>query len=61
MALVGIGLDDILAVATQDAVLVAHKSRAQDVKKEVEVLQAKGARQAEARALKHISEPTKPD
>jgi mannose-1-phosphate guanylyltransferase/mannose-6-phosphate isomerase len=48
VALVGIGLDDILAVATQDAVLVAHKSRAQDVKKAVEVLQAKGARQAEA-------------
>lgn len=46
--LVGIGLDGILAVATQDAVLVAHKSRAQDVKKAVEVLQAKGARQAEA-------------
>lgn len=31
--LVGIGLKDIIAVATPDAVLVAHKSRAQDVGK----------------------------
>lgn len=45
--LVGIGLDGIIAIATPDAVLVADKSRAQDVKKAVEVLQAKGARQAE--------------
>ncbi len=45
--LVGIGLDDVIAIATPDAVLVAHKSRAQDVKKAVEVLQRKGAKQAE--------------
>ena len=45
--LVGIGLDGIIAIATPDAVLVADKSRAQDVKKAVEVLQAKGAKQAE--------------
>ena len=46
-ALVGIGLENIIAVAMPDAVLVAHKDRAQDVKKAVEVLKAKGARQAE--------------
>jgi mannose-1-phosphate guanylyltransferase/mannose-1-phosphate guanylyltransferase/mannose-6-phosphate isomerase len=51
--LVGIGLTDIIAIATPDAVLVAHKSRAQDVKKAVEVLQAKGAKQAEAFARDH--------
>lgn len=46
--LVGIGLDNIIAIATPDAVLVADRSRAQEVKKAVEVLQAKGAKQAEA-------------
>lgn len=51
--LVGIGLTDIIAIATDDAVLVAHRSRAQDVKKAVELLQAKGARQAEAFARDH--------
>lgn len=45
--LVGIGLKNIIAVAMNDAVLVADRSRAQDVKKAVEVLKAKGARQAE--------------
>ncbi|PZO66527.1 MAG: mannose-1-phosphate guanylyltransferase/mannose-6-phosphate isomerase [Paracoccus denitrificans] len=45
--LVGIGLDNIIAVAMPDAVLVAPKDRAQDVKKAVEILKAKGARQAE--------------
>ncbi|OOY10918.1 mannose-1-phosphate guanylyltransferase/mannose-6-phosphate isomerase [Thioclava marina] len=45
--LVGIGLEDIIAVAMPDAVLVAHKSRAQDVKKAVAELKAKGAAQAE--------------
>lgn len=44
---VGIGLKDIVAVAMPDAVLVAHKSRAQDVKKAVAALKAKGAPQAE--------------
>ena len=33
LELVGIGLKDILAVAMPDAVLIAHKDRAQDVKK----------------------------
>jgi mannose-1-phosphate guanylyltransferase/mannose-6-phosphate isomerase len=51
--LVGIGLDNIIAVAMNDAVLVAHKSRAQDVKKAVEALKAKGAKQAEAFARDH--------
>lgn len=45
--LVGIGLTDIIAVAMPDAVLVAHKDRAQDVKKVVTALKAKGASQAE--------------
>jgi mannose-1-phosphate guanylyltransferase/mannose-6-phosphate isomerase len=46
--LVGIGLKNIVAVAMNDAVLVADRSRAQDVKRAVEVLRAKGAKQAEA-------------
>ncbi|AGA89802.1 mannose-1-phosphate guanylyltransferase/mannose-6-phosphate isomerase [Thioflavicoccus mobilis 8321] len=45
--LVGIGLTDIIAVAMSDAVLVAHKDRAQDVKQVVATLKAKGAPQAE--------------
>ena len=45
--IVGIGLKDIIAVAMPDAVLVAHKDRAQDVKKAVAALKAKGASQAE--------------
>lgn len=45
--LVGIGLKDIIAVAMPDAVLVAHMDRAQDVKKAVEALKAKKAKQAQ--------------
>lgn len=45
--LVGIGLNDVIAIAMPDAVLVAHKDRAQDVKKAVAMLKAKGAVQAE--------------
>jgi mannose-1-phosphate guanylyltransferase/mannose-6-phosphate isomerase len=45
--LVGIGLEDVIAVAMPDAVLVAHRSRAQDVKKAVEALKTQGAKQAE--------------
>jgi mannose-1-phosphate guanylyltransferase/mannose-6-phosphate isomerase len=45
--LVGIGLNDIIAVAMPDAVLVAHRDRAQDVKTAVSALKAKGAAQAE--------------
>lgn len=44
--LVGIGLKDIVAVATTDAVLVAHKSQAQKVKEAVAALKAKKAAQA---------------
>ena len=45
--LVAIGAEDIIVVAMHDAVLVAHKDRAQDVKNAVAVLKAKGATQAE--------------
>ena len=45
--LVGLGLDGIVAVAMPDAVLVADKERAQDVKAVVTRLQKKNARQAE--------------
>jgi mannose-1-phosphate guanylyltransferase/mannose-6-phosphate isomerase len=48
LELVGIGLKDTIVVATTDAVLVADASRAQDVKKAVTALKAKGAKQAEA-------------
>jgi len=48
MELVGIGLSNIIAVAMSDAVLIADKSRAQDVKLAVEALKAKGAVQAES-------------
>ena len=44
---VGIGLDAIMAIAMPDAVLVAHKERAQDVKKAVEMLQSKDIVQAD--------------
>lgn len=44
--LVGIGLHDIVAVATADAVLVAHKSEAQRVREAVAALQQRGAVQA---------------
>ena len=47
MALVGIGLDNIMAVAMNDAVLVADASRGQDVKLAVQSLKAQGALQAE--------------
>lgn len=45
--LVGLGLNNIIAVAMSDAVLVADMSRSQDVKLAVKALKAKGARQAE--------------
>ena len=40
--LVGIGLEDMIAVATRDAVLVAPRSRAQEVKRAVDILAARG-------------------
>ncbi len=45
--LVGIGLKDIVAVAMPDAVLIAHKNCAQDVKLAVTTLKAQGISQAE--------------
>ena len=45
--LVGIGLENIIAVAMPDAVLIAHKDRAQDVKLAVAKLKAEGVEQAE--------------
>ncbi len=53
LELVGIGLENIIAVAMKDAVLVANRSNAQDVKKAVTVLKAHGAKQAEAFATDH--------
>lgn len=44
--LVGIGLKNIIAVAMNDAVLVADMSRAQEVKKAVDALKARKAAQA---------------
>ncbi|MDC1437613.1 mannose-1-phosphate guanylyltransferase/mannose-6-phosphate isomerase [Planktomarina temperata] len=46
--LVGMGLEDIIVVAMPDAVLVAHRDRAQDVKIAVNKLKSKGAAQAES-------------
>ena len=44
---VGIGLNNIMVIAMPDAVLVAPKERAQDVKKAVELLKSKEINQAE--------------
>jgi mannose-1-phosphate guanylyltransferase / mannose-6-phosphate isomerase len=44
--LVGIGLQNIVAVATRDAVLVADMDRAQEVRRAVEALKARGVPQA---------------
>lgn len=46
LELVGIGLKNIMAIAMNDAVLVADMSNAQDVKKAAAVLNEKGALQA---------------
>jgi len=48
LEIVGLGLDNIIAVAMPDAVLVADASRAQDVKTVVAALKAKGRKQAES-------------
>ena len=48
LELVGIGLDDIIAVAMPDAVLIARKGRAQEVKQAVSTLKARQARQADS-------------
>ncbi|MBT9386737.1 mannose-1-phosphate guanylyltransferase/mannose-6-phosphate isomerase [Pseudooceanicola sp. CBS1P-1] len=46
LEVVGIGLDNVMAIAMNDAVLVADMSRAQDVKKAVDALKKKKASQA---------------
>lgn len=46
LAVVGIGLDDIVAVAMPDAVLVARKSDTQRVKQAVEILKSRDVTQA---------------
>ncbi len=46
-ALVGIGLENLVAVAMPDAVLVADMSHSQDVRRAVQVLKDNNARQAE--------------
>jgi mannose-1-phosphate guanylyltransferase/mannose-6-phosphate isomerase len=51
--LVGIGLEDMIAIAMPDAVLVARKSDSQRVKAAVEALQARGVKQATAFASDH--------
>lgn len=51
--LVGIGLHDMIAVATSDAVLVAHKSDAQRVKDAVAKLKEQGRSQATAFSVDH--------
>ena len=48
MEIVGIGLENVVAVAMSDAVLVADITRAQDVRKAVDALKSKKARQAES-------------
>lgn len=46
LEIVGIGLEDIIAIAMPDAVLVADRSRSQDVKQAVSALKARNAGQA---------------
>ena len=48
LQLVGIGLENMIAVAMPDAVLVARKDQSQRVKEAVAALKAKGAKQATA-------------
>ncbi len=50
---VALGLQDMIAVAMPDAVLVASMDKAQDVKKAVTALKAKGAKQAESLPVDH--------
>ena len=47
LELVGLGLKDIIAIAMPDAVLVAHMSRAQDVKLAVDALKQRKVKQAQ--------------
>jgi mannose-1-phosphate guanylyltransferase/mannose-6-phosphate isomerase len=47
LELVGIGLADMVAVAMEDTVLIAHRDRSQEVKEAVARLKSRGAAQAE--------------
>jgi mannose-1-phosphate guanylyltransferase / mannose-6-phosphate isomerase len=51
--LVGLGLNDIVAIAMPDAVLVAHKDCVQDVKQVVTKLKENGIQQAEVSTKDH--------
>lgn len=48
LQIVGLGLKNIIAIATPDAVLIAKKNRLQDVKKVVDYLKLKNIKQAES-------------
>ncbi len=50
---VAMGLENMIAVAMPDAVLVASMDRAQDVKQAVAALKSKGAKQAESLPVDH--------
>ncbi|MFQ6538584.1 MULTISPECIES: mannose-1-phosphate guanylyltransferase/mannose-6-phosphate isomerase [Aphanothece] len=52
---VGLGVEDLVVVETDDVVLVAHRERAQDVKAVVGLLEREGAR--ESRAHRKIYRP----
>ncbi|MEX1322568.1 MAG: mannose-1-phosphate guanylyltransferase/mannose-6-phosphate isomerase, partial [Synechococcaceae cyanobacterium] len=45
---VGLGVEDLVVVETDDVVLVAHRGRAQDVKTVVGLLEGQGARESKA-------------
>ena len=53
LEVVGIGLDNVIAIAMPDAVLVANATRTQEVRKVIDVLKAKKAHQAEAFPIDH--------
>ncbi|MFC3612570.1 mannose-1-phosphate guanylyltransferase/mannose-6-phosphate isomerase [Lutimaribacter marinistellae] len=53
LELVGLGVENLIAVAMKDAVLVASMDRAQDVKQAVTALKAKHAVQAESLPVDH--------
>ena len=52
---VGLGVEDLVVVETDDVVLVAHRDRAQEVKGVVGLLEQEGAR--ESKAHRHIYRP----
>ena len=51
--LVGLGLENMIAIAMEDAVLVADKNRSQDVKQVVEILRNQKVAQAETFPIDH--------